>query len=63
MATSSILKEFYVRDAAAFERLRQELDRHSSSSNTSKPAADSDVLKRGREKLATFMFKSDVSDD
>ena len=60
MATSSIVKEFYVRDAAAFERLRQELDR---SSGTSKPAADFDVLKRGREKLATFAFKSDVSDD
>lgn len=57
MATSSILKEFYVRDAAAFERLRQELDRVSSTSNTSKPAADSDVLKRGREKLAKFVFK------
>lgn len=54
MATSSIVKEFYVRDAAAFERLRQELDRHSSSS---KLAADSDVLKRGREKLAKFVFK------
>lgn len=54
MSTESILKEFYVRDAAAFERLRQELDRHSSSS---KPAADSDVLKRGREKLAKFVFK------
>lgn len=53
MATSSIVKEFYVRDAAAFERLKQELDR---SSGTSKPAADSDVLKRSREKLATFMF-------
>ena len=63
MATLSIVKEFYVRDAAAFERLRQELDRGSSTSNTSKPAANSDVLKRGREKLATFMFKSDVSDD
>ena len=63
MSTESILKEFYVRDAAAFERLRQELDRVSSTSNTSKPAANSDVLKRSREKLATFMFKSDVSDD
>lgn len=60
MSTESILEEFYVRDTAAFERLRRELDR---SSGTSKPAADSDVLKRGREKLATFMFKSDVSDD
>lgn len=60
MSTESILKEFYVRDAAAFERLKRELDRHSSSS---KPAADSDILKRSREKLATFMFKSDVSDD
>lgn len=63
MSTESILKEFYVRDAAAFERLRQELDRGSSTSNTSKPAADSDVLKRSREKLATFEFKSDVSDN
>ena len=54
MATSSIVKEFYVRDAAAFERLKQELDRHSS---PSKPAADSDVLKRSREKLAKFVFK------
>lgn len=54
MATSSILKEFYVRDTAAFERLKQELDR---SSVTSKPAADSDVLKRSREKLAKFVFK------
>lgn len=54
MATSSILKEFYVRDAEAFERLKQELDRGSSNS---KPAADSDVLKRGREKLAKFVFK------
>lgn len=57
MATSSILKEFYVRDADAFERLRQELDRSSSTRNISKPAADSDVLKRGREKLAKFVFK------
>ena len=57
MATSSIVKEFYVRDAAAFERLRQELDRSSGTSNTSKPAANSDVLKRSREKLAKFVFK------
>ena len=63
MATSSIVKEFYVRDAVAFERLRRELDRVLCTSNTSKSAADSDVLKRSREKLATFMFKSDVSDD
>lgn len=63
MATSAIVKEFYVRDAAAFERLKRELDRVSSTSNTSKPAADSDVLKRSREKLATFIFKSDISDD
>ena len=63
MATSAIVKEFYVRDAAAFKRLKRELDRVSSTSNTSKPAADSDVLKRSREKLATFIFKSDISDD
>lgn len=54
MATLSIVKEFYVRDAAAFERLKQELDRNLGSS---KPAADSDALKRSREKLATFEFK------
>ena len=54
MATSSIVKEFYVRDAVAFERLKRELDR---SLGTSKPAADFDVLKRGREKLAKFVFK------
>ena len=59
MSTESILKDFYVRDAAAFERLRQELDRSSGTSNTSKPAANPDVLKRSREKLATFEFKSD----
>ena len=57
MSTESILKEFYVRDAAAFERLKQELDRSSGTSNTSKPAANSDVLKRSREKLAKFVFK------
>ena len=57
MATSSILKEFYVRDAAAFERLKQELDRSSGTSNISKPAADFDALKRSREKLAKFVFK------
>ena len=54
MSTASILKEFYVRDIVAFERLKQELDR---SSGTSKPAANSDVLKRSREKLAKFVFK------
>lgn len=57
MATSSIVKEFYVRDAAAFERLKRELDRVSSTGNTSKPAANPDVLKRSREKLAKFVFK------
>lgn len=53
MATSSITKDFYVKDRKAFEELKKELDR--------KPMRDEVVespsLKKGREKLATFVFR------
>lgn len=53
MATSSITKDFYVKDQMAFERLKQELekkpDRHQ--------VIESPSLQRSREKLATFVFR------
>ena len=53
MATSSITKDFYVKDRKAFEELKKELDR--------KPMRDEVVekkkKKKGREKLATFVFR------
>lgn len=53
MATSSITKEFCVKDPSAYAKLKKELD--------SKPAreqtVDSPSLQKGREKLATFVFR------
>ena len=49
MATTSITKEFYVKDTRAFERLKQDLER--------KPVKKSPSLEKGREKLATFVFR------
>lgn len=53
MATSSITKDFYVKDQRAFERLKQELE---------KPLERRQIdispsLQHGKEKLATFMFR------
>ena len=53
MATSSITKEFYVRDWAAFERLQKELELKP----VRKQVIESPSLKKGREKLATFVFR------
>ena len=53
MATSSITKDFYVKDREAFERLKKELE----SKPVRKQAAESPSLKKGREKLATFVFR------
>ncbi len=53
MATSSITKEFYVKDEKAFERLKKELQ----STPERKVAVQSPSLKKGREKLATFVFR------
>ena len=54
MATSSITKEFYVKDQAAFERLKKEL---STESAMREKVVESPSLKKGREKLATFVFR------
>ena len=54
MATSSITKEFYVKDRAAFERLKMELTMKSA---PREKVVESPSLKKGREKLATFVFR------
>ena len=53
MATSSITKDFFVKDRAAFDRLKKELE----SKPARKQAVESPSLKKGREKLATFVFR------
>lgn len=53
MATSSITKNFYVKDKKAFERLKQELN----TKPERKETVESPSLKKGREKLATFVFR------
>ena len=54
MATSSITKEFYVKDNEAFEKLKKELDTESA---LRKQVVESPSLKKCREKLATFVFR------
>lgn len=54
MATSSITKEFYVKDQAAFERLKSEL---AAKPVPRREVVESPSLKKGREKLATFVFR------
>ena len=54
MATSSITKEFYAKDPVAFERLKKELEHDPQRSQE----VESPSLKKGREKLATFVFRS-----
>ena len=54
MATSSITKEFFVKDNAALERLQKALDREPA---LHKQVVESPSLKKGREKLATFVFR------
>ena len=53
MATSSITKNFYVKDQKTFERLKKELD----SNPMRKQVVESSSLQRGKEKLATFVFR------
>lgn len=53
MATSSITKEFRVTDKKAYDRLLKDIKRN-------KPravATESSAVKKGREKLATFVFR------
>ena len=53
MATSSITKEFHVKDLQAFEQLKQELEKKPERKQTE----ESPSLKKGKEKLATFVFR------
>lgn len=53
MATSSITKEFFVKDDTAFEKLKKELD---TEPVLRKQAVEFPSLEKGREKLATFVF-------
>ena len=52
MATSSITKDFYVKDQKAFKRLKNELEHTPQRVLVVK----SPSLERGREKLAAFTF-------
>ena len=54
MATSSITKDFYVKDTTAFERLKKELECVPERNKVVK----SPSLEKGRELLATFVFRS-----
>lgn len=53
MATSSITKDFYVKDQEAFERLKIDLETQLELDR----AAGLQPLKRSRNKLATFVFR------
>ena len=53
MATSSIQKEFLVKDAKAFEKLKRELSQATPRTATVKNSA----VEKGKEKLASFVFR------
>ena len=53
MATSSITKDFHVRDNAAFERLKKELE----NVPIRKQVVVSPSLEKSKKKLATFVFR------
>ena len=62
MATSSITKEFVVKDEAAFAKLKKELDENPASPKKAEESllrliSPPQCLKKGREKLATFVFR------
>ena len=53
MATSSIKKTFYVKDKKAYNKLIKELK----NDRPRDTVTESPSLKKGREKLATFVFR------
>lgn len=53
MDTSSITKDFYAKDKASFERLKKELE----AVPKREKVVESPSLKKGKEKLATFVFR------
>lgn len=54
MATTSIIKEYIVKDQKAFERMKRDLDKKAP---VRKMVAESASLKKSKEKLATFVFR------
>lgn len=53
MATSSVRKEFIVKDPKAFEKLKKELLQSAPRTETVKYTA----FEKGKEKLASFVFR------
>lgn len=54
MATSSITKDFHVKDEAAYRKLKKDIENHSA---VRVKAVKSPALEEGRKKLATFVFR------
>ena len=54
MATTSITKEFFVKDQKAYERMKRELEKKAP---VRKAVTESTSLKKSKEKLATFVFR------
>lgn len=54
MATSSITKDFYVKDEAAYNKLKRDIEKNSS---VRTKIVKSPALEKGRKKLATFVFR------
>lgn len=59
MATSSILKDFYVRDISAFEDLKKQIEKVDNTTINKERVKMSEpyTLREGREKLSTFKFR------
>ncbi len=53
MATSSITKDFVIHDKKTFDKLQKELQSEPKRTQT----VQSTSLKKGREKLSTFVFR------
>ena len=54
MATSSITKDFYVKDPQALERLKKALEEAPKQGEALKESLE---LKKGRERVRTFVFR------
>ncbi len=54
MATSSITKNFVVHDMATYEKFRKDIEREV---QPQKPVEESPAMKKGRERLATVVFR------
>lgn len=54
MATTSITKEFFIKDQKTFEHMKRDLDKEVP---VHKMVAESASLKKNKGKLATFVFR------